>query len=91
MLVGPIIFNMHITTYTLWFFLRIAETIDVHSGYDLPISFSSWLPGLGGPRAHDFHHSHNKGNYGAFKIWDWAFGTDKPYKEWLAGKKVKTT
>jgi len=38
---GPFILQKHIHLYTvmLWYFIRISETIDVHSGYDF-----SWSP-----------------------------------------------
>ena len=37
---------------------------------------------------HDFHHSHNSGNYGGFfMFWDWACGTDAAYKRHLRAAK----
>ena len=39
-------------------------------------------------RAHDFHHSHNAGNYGGFfMFWDWACGTDAAYRRHLRAKR----
>ena len=39
-------------------------------------------------RAHDFHHSHNSGNYGGFfRFWDWACGTDAAYRRHLRAKR----
>ena len=38
-----------------------------------------------GARFHDFHHYNFNGNYSStFRWWDWLFGTDKQYKEFLA-------
>lgn len=44
-----------------------------------------------GTRFHDFHHYNFNGNYApTFRWWDWIFGTDKQYKEFLqAGGKKK--
>jgi len=42
--------------------------------------------------AHDFHHSHNTGNFGGFFIfWDWICGTDGRYNNFLAKKKKDGT
>ncbi len=39
---------------------------------------------------HEFHHSHNAGNYGQFfTLWDWLFGTDKAFNEYVSRKKTK--
>lgn len=64
------------------------ETLDAHCGYAFP-----WSPFLIldkyltlGPRAHDWHHSHNRGMYGVGRFWDWICGSDKDYLEFLAGK-----
>lgn len=36
----------------------------------------------GGAARHDFHHSHNRGNFGSFTIfWDRVMGTEQPYLE----------
>ena len=38
-----------------------------------------------GARFHDFHHRNFIGNYGStFLWWDWLFGTDQQYKEFLS-------
>ncbi len=32
---------------------------------------------------HDFHHSHNIGNFGSFFVfWDWMMGTDQAFNQW---------
>lgn len=40
---------------------------------------------------HDFHHSHNKGNYGGafFHIWDRLMGTDADYVAWKAEQEAE--
>jgi len=42
---------------------------------------------LSGAKFHDFHHYNFTGNYAStFSWWDWLFGTDKQFKEFLAKK-----
>eukprot|EP01102_Stenamoeba_stenopodia_P010250 TRINITY_DN3074_c0_g1_i1.p1 TRINITY_DN3074_c0_g1~~TRINITY_DN3074_c0_g1_i1.p1 ORF type:complete len:312 (-),score=82.41 TRINITY_DN3074_c0_g1_i1:30-830(-) len=82
-ILGPLLLGVHVTTFWIWLFVRIFETVEAHSGYDFPCSpFSGWLPTNGADR-HDYHHSHNEANFGSFfTFWDWLMGTDKPYLEW---------
>jgi sterol desaturase/sphingolipid hydroxylase (fatty acid hydroxylase superfamily) len=44
-----------------------------------------------GPRAHDYHHSHNIGMYGGglFGIWDKIFGYDKEFNKFENERKYK--
>ena len=70
--------------------LKLWQSVDAHSGLLLP--FSPWsvaaLGKMDCARAHDFHHSHNAGNYGGFfMFWDWACGTDAAYKRHLRAAK----
>lgn len=81
---GPFLFPAHITVWWLYFVLRLYETVDAHCGYDWPWSLWAWCPLHGGCRRHDFHHSHNKGNYGGFLVWDWLCGTDEAYRKFCA-------
>jgi len=67
-----------------WMAVRLLETIDVHSGYDIPLNPLHLLPFYGGARFHDFHHMNFNGNYSStFTWWDKIFGTDRQYKEYL--------
>lgn len=93
-------------------FVRLLETIEVHSGYDFPyLNPLHLIPGYAGIniiqldhnclynclyffilgiRFHDFHHKNFVGNYSSsFVWWDWLFGTDKQYKEYIAQEKMK--
>jgi sterol desaturase/sphingolipid hydroxylase (fatty acid hydroxylase superfamily) len=57
----------HLTTIWLWFFIRLLETLDAHSGYRFPFSPFAWFPNLiNGADRHDYHHSHVVGNFGSF-------------------------
>lgn len=39
---------------------------------------------------HDYHHSHNVGNFGSFFVfWDWLCGTDQAYLAWRSRKDAK--
>jgi methylsterol monooxygenase len=81
-----ILFFDHIFYFWLWLYVRMAETADVHSGYDIPLlSFLNplhLLPFYGGVQFHDFHHKNFVGNYAStFTFWDWFFGTDSDYKK----------
>ena len=69
--------------------MHVQETIDAHCGYEFPLSIWKYLPFHGGPRRHDWHHSHNMGNYGAFTWWDSWCGTDKVYCEWEKKQSAK--
>ena len=58
----------------------------------LPAPLSPWnlLPGMDCAAAHDFHHSHNVGNFGGFfTFWDRVCGTDAAYRRFLEKKKQR--
>ena len=68
-----------------------AQSLDAHSGFDLPFPLSPWsaIKSMDCAPAHDFHHSHNVGNYGGYFIfWDWAMGTDRAYRAHVQKKAV---
>jgi len=91
---GPLLLGSHMAVLWLWLWLRVIETVDAHSGFDFPFTARKLLPGIvDGSERHDFHHSHNVGNYGAFlTLWDRLMGTDKAYHEFIAKKAAgKTT
>lgn len=84
-IVGPLLFPCHITTWWIFYIIRATETVEAHSGYDLPYSLWKTFPLSlihGGSSRHDYHHSHvNKGCYGGFTFWDWAMGTDVDWRK----------
>jgi methylsterol monooxygenase len=95
----PIICN-HIFVFWAWLAVRMYQTTDVHSGFDVKwLNPLSLLPMYGGVRFHDFHHSYFNANYAStFTFWDWVCGTDKPYyiaeakrKAQLKGEVAPTT
>ncbi|DAZ93383.1 TPA: hypothetical protein N0F65_012440 [Lagenidium giganteum] len=86
-MLGPFLVGAHLSVMMLWMCLRLMETIDAHSGYQFPWSFTQLMDGA---KRHDYHHSHNVGMYGGIMLfWDWIFGTDKPYYEHQAKLRSK--
>lgn len=86
-LAGPLILRSHMLLTLTWVFIRVAESADSHSGFDLPFSPFRLLRT---PRMHDYHHSHNVGNYGAFSpFWDWLMGTDRSWRQYMQRSAAK--
>jgi sterol desaturase/sphingolipid hydroxylase (fatty acid hydroxylase superfamily) len=79
---GNMIMGSHVLVLWLWLSIRLIEAIFAHSGYHfLPYWISCWFTG---GDYHEYHHSHNVGNYGQFfTIWDWMMGTDVSYYKFL--------
>jgi methylsterol monooxygenase len=54
----------HLYVFWCWLAVRMIQTTDVHSGFDFPWFTPLYLiPGYGGVRFHDFHHSYFNANY----------------------------
>ena len=89
LIAGPFLMGTHLVTLWIWFFIRIWETVDAHSGYALPFPLSPFAL-FDVAKRHDFHHSQNRGCYGSFfGIWDILLGTDKEFKIFEQAKKEK--
>jgi sterol desaturase/sphingolipid hydroxylase (fatty acid hydroxylase superfamily) len=72
--------KMHMFTVVCWLIVRLGETLDGHCGYEFSWSPYRLIPFSTSASYHDFHHSHNVGNYSSFfSIWDTVFGTNKIY------------
>ena len=81
-LTGILLTGAHFHFIFCWFFCKLTETYESHSGYCFAGSWPHWF-GLTNstPAAHhDFHHTANSGNFGT-PLHDWLFGTMDP---WLA-------
>lgn len=77
-------------TGAIWLIYRIGETVQSHSGYDFPWFSVFNLPWGLGARAHDYHHSHNRGVYGMYMFWDRIMGTDAEFRAYVkSGSKVE--
>uniref|UniRef100_A0A8D0GE13 Methylsterol monooxygenase 1 n=1 Tax=Sphenodon punctatus TaxID=8508 RepID=A0A8D0GE13_SPHPU len=61
--IGIIVFCNHVILLWAWVICRLMETIDVHSGYDIPLNPLHLLPFYAGAQFHDFHHMNFVGNY----------------------------
>jgi methylsterol monooxygenase len=89
-MMGPFLLGAHVFTMWIWLFFRVWQTLDVHCGYDFPLSLNRWLPLWGGADFHDYHHMSFTGNYAStFTLWDKVFGTDTKFWDWK--KKTETT
>jgi sterol desaturase/sphingolipid hydroxylase (fatty acid hydroxylase superfamily) len=79
--------RVHYITHLAWIYARISETTNGHSGYDFPWSVYALLPNATTTPYHDYHHSHNIGNYSSiFKIWDSVFGLNKSWFKHIENK-----
>lgn len=70
----------HVFTLCLWIAIRVYQTVNAHSGYNLPyVSTQYWVPWImSGALGHDYHHQHGKWNYGSFfNVWDRLMGTHR--------------
>jgi len=76
-ILGPFCFARHLLTLWCWLVVRLWETIEDHSGYEIPWNPLNFIPFWGGAVHHDYHHKEFEGNYASvFTFWDWVFGTD---------------
>jgi sterol desaturase/sphingolipid hydroxylase (fatty acid hydroxylase superfamily) len=72
--------NMHFCTMLLWSMVRTFETLDGHCGYEFSWSPYRLIPFSTSASYHDFHHSHNVGNYSSFfSLWDTVFSQNSVY------------
>lgn len=77
--VGILLCKCHPLEFYFFISFRLWETVDVHSGYQLPFTpFRSEL--------HDYHHMRVNGCYGIF-FFDELFGTDTRFKQFLKKKR----
>ncbi|CDW89890.1 UNKNOWN [Stylonychia lemnae] len=76
--------KMHFYTFMIWGTHRITNNVIAHSGYNFP-----WIPNdmvlfHSSAQYHDYHHSHNVGNYaGLFTIWDTLIGANNSYYKYV--------
>lgn len=82
---GCLIMGSHVVVLWIWLAIRVSEAVNSHSGYHfLPYWLTDWFSA---GEFHEYHHSHNIGNYGAFTtFWDKLMGTDVHFKQYLQQK-----
>jgi sterol desaturase/sphingolipid hydroxylase (fatty acid hydroxylase superfamily) len=70
---GPIALGSPLPVVAVWIVVRIAETVEAHSGFAF----------TGSSSRHSFHHLHaQRGCYGSFfGPWDWLLGTDRLWRQ----------
>ena len=89
--VGSILLGsrIHYYQFLCQIFIRTFRSHEGHSGYAFPWSQGNFEFPFDTSKFHDFHHSHNVGNYGASCIWDYLLGTDKAFKKYMKEKEEK--
>lgn len=70
----------HIATVIAWNIARIFESIDGHCGYEFSWSPYRLIPFGASASYHDYHHSHNVGNYSSMlTFWDTVLGSNDDF------------
>merc|ERR1712054_161958 len=87
--IGPLLLQAHCSVWWIYGCCKMWQTIESHSGYVFPFPFSPWSIGHSMEDGrHEFHHSHNVGNFGGmFCFWDVLMATDRAYEDWLSQRK----
>lgn len=75
--------HIHLFTVACVYSLHLIESVEAHSGYQFSWSPLRVLPFFTDEEYHDFHHSHNVGNYSEIWLWDTFFGTNREYYKYL--------
>ncbi len=78
--------QVHAATYLLWGILKLCETTEAHCGFNFELGVLRFLPFSGSSDFHNYHHSHNVGNYGVLTFWDNLLGTSLDYQAYQAHK-----
>uniref|UniRef100_A0A8P0P1Q7 Fatty acid hydroxylase domain-containing protein n=2 Tax=Canis lupus familiaris TaxID=9615 RepID=A0A8P0P1Q7_CANLF len=78
--IGIMLLCDHVILLWAWVTICLIETIDVYSGYDIPLNTLNLISFYAGSWHHDFHHMNFIGNYAStFTWWDRIFGTDSQF------------
>ncbi len=74
LMTGPIVLAVHPVTFVLWLGIRVAESVEAHSGYAFTALASR----------HAYHHLYAaRGCLGSFfGLWDRLMGTDAHWRQW---------
>ena len=83
---GPMMLRhkMHAWSFCIWLIFRASAAVENHSGYEFPWSMYQAIPFKAPTEYHDFHHNRNQGTYsGVLRFWDWVYGTNTHYLEWV--------
>jgi sterol desaturase/sphingolipid hydroxylase (fatty acid hydroxylase superfamily) len=90
---GPILLlalgvKVHLVTVCIWILHKRTDSVDGHSGYNLPVNWLAFIL-KGGNSRHDFHHAKIHSSYGGTLFWDWLMNTDALYNQQNAQSKIK--
>ena len=79
-LAGLFLTRAHFHLVFVWFFIRVIGVAEGHSGYCFRHTWLNWIGifNASSTANHDFHHTHNSGNFGSPWL-DWLFGTMDKY------------
>ncbi|KAI8053268.1 hypothetical protein BDF22DRAFT_683648 [Syncephalis plumigaleata] len=83
LLLGPMLFKLHIMTVWLWMSMALVLHIHLHCGLELP-----YLPT---PMDHDYHHQVFNANYGVFGFYDAFHNTRGKYNNYRSNWLAKLT
>lgn len=84
---GPLMLSPHMFTVFAWQLLRNYEAIDIHSGYETPLTVGALVPAYAGAEHHDYHHYMHSGNFASIFTWcDRLYGTDLGYQSYKERK-----
>lgn len=83
--------RMHLWSMSIWAIFRLSAALENHSGYEFPWSMYQAIPFKAPTEYHDFHHNRNQGTYsGVLRFWDWVYGTNCEYFEWVRAGRPET-
>lgn len=87
---GPLLLRAHGATLLLFLALRVAVSIEEHSGFSFAASPLRVTPFAALTAGHAWHHSHVVGVYASQFCWlDAFFGTDAAFTKWLAAEDAR--
>ena len=92
-MMGPMLLRhrMHAWSFCIWTIFRASAAIENHSGYEFPWSMYQAIPFKAPTEYHDFHHHRNQGTYsGVLRFWDWVYGTNTHYLDWVCKGRPET-
>ncbi|OMJ12001.1 Methylsterol monooxygenase [Smittium culicis] len=72
--------NVHVISMFFWITFKLCQSIEAHSGYDIPFSINCFFPLSANPDHHDYHHMAFVSNFASsFIVWDRLIGTGAKY------------
>ena len=81
---GPLLLQAHVATLCFFLALRVAVSVEEHSGFSFPLSPLRVTPWAALTAGHAWHHSHTVGVFASqFCILDSVFNTDAGFNAWL--------